>query len=98
MGAAPGSLPSTQFLPIPRYENGTPGTFLLAASYPLGAKVTVSGSRWDARAAVTDSSPIRGRPFFGDNKPPRMANVVAGVGFTPRIGLRFGAAVGTGPY
>ena len=66
---------STLYLPIPRYEAGTPTTFLLAASYPLGAKVTVSGARWDARAAVTDSSPIRGRPFFGDNKPPRMANV-----------------------
>ena len=47
---------STLYLPIPRYENGTPTTFLLAASYPLGAKVTVSGARWDARAAVTDSS------------------------------------------
>jgi len=81
---------STLYLPVPRYEDGTPTTFLLAASYPLGAKVTVSGARWDARAAVTDSSAIRGRPFFGDNKPPRMANVMAGGGFTPRIGLRSG--------
>ena len=83
---------STLYLPIPRYEAGTPSTNLLAAAYPLGAKVTVSGAKWDARAAVIDSSPVRGRPFFGDNKPPRMANVVAGVGFTPYIGLRFGAA------
>ena len=89
---------STLYLPIPRYENGTPATFLLAASYPLGAKVTVSGSRWDARAAVTDSSPIRGRPFFGDDKPPRMANYMIGGGFTPQIGLRFGGAVAYGPY
>src|SRR5688500_10855505 len=89
---------STLYLPIPRYENGTPATFLLAASYPLGAKVTVSGSRWDARAAVTDSSPIRGRPFFGDDKPPRMANYMIGGGFTPHIGLRFGGAVAYGPY
>ena len=77
---------STLYLPIPRYETGTPTTFLLAASYPLGAKVTVSGSKWDVRAAVTDSSPIRGRPFFGDDKPPRMANVMVGGGFTPHIG------------
>ena len=89
---------STLYLPIPRYENGTPTTFLLAASYPLGAKVTVSGARWDARAAVTDSSAIRGRPFFGDNKPPRMANVMAGAGFTPVIGLRVGGAMAYGPY
>lgn len=89
---------STLYLPIPRYENGTPTTFLLAASYPLGAKLTVSGAKWDARAAVTDSSAIRGRPFFGDDKPPRMANYMFGAGLTPHIGLRFGAAVAYGPY
>ncbi len=89
---------STLYLPIPRYEPGTPTTFLLAASYPLGAKVTLSGQRWDARAAITDSSPVRGRAFFGDDKPPRMANVMAGAGFTPHIGLRLGGAVGYGAY
>jgi hypothetical protein len=89
---------STLYLPIPRYENGTPTTFLLAASYPLGAKLTLSGSKWDARAAVTDSSAIRGRPFFGDNKPPRMANYMIGGGFTPYIGIRIGGAVGYGSY
>ena len=89
---------STLYLPVPRYEAGTPSTNLLAAAYPLGAKATVSGARWDARVAVIDSSPIRGRPFFGDDKPPRMANFVAGAGLTPYIGLRFGVAVGTGAY
>lgn len=89
---------STLYLPTPRIEQGLPTMFLLAAAYPLGAKVTVSGSKWDARAAVIDSSPIRGRPFLGDNKPPRMVNVVAGIGVTPYIGLRFGAAAGTGDY
>lgn len=89
---------STLYLPIPRYEVGTPSTTLLGAAYPFGAKVTLSGAKWDARAAVVDSSPIRGRNVFGANKPPRMANVVAGLGFTPYIGLRFGAAVGTGNY
>jgi hypothetical protein len=89
---------STLYLPIPRYEPGTPSTNLLAAAYPLGAKVTLSGARWDARAAVIDSSPVRGRPFFGDNKPPRMANVVAGFGITPYIGFRLGVAVAAGDY
>ena len=89
---------STLYLPIPRYEAGTPTTFLLAASYPLGARVTLSGARWDLRSAVTDSSAIRGRPFFGDNKPPRMANYTVGAGFTPYIGLRFGGAVAFGAY
>ena len=46
---------STLYLPIPRYETGTPSTTLLGAAYPLGAKVTVSGAKWDARAAVIDS-------------------------------------------
>jgi hypothetical protein len=86
------------YLPIPRYEPGTPSTNLLAAAYPLGAKVTVSGAKWDARAAVIDSSPVRGRPFFGDDQPPRLANFVAGAGVTPWIGLRLGGAVGIGDY
>ena len=89
---------STLYLPIPRYETGTPSTTLLGAAYPLGAKVTVSGAKWDARAAITDSSAIRGRPLFGDNRPPWLTNVVVGGGVTPHIGLRFGAAFSTGPY
>lgn len=89
---------STLYLPIPRYEVGTPSTNLLAAAYPFGAKLALSGAKWDARAAVIDSSPVRGRSFFGANRPPRMANVVVGAGLTPYIGLRFGASIGTGPY
>ena len=89
---------STLYLPVPRYEPGTPTTFLIAASYPFGAQVTASTQTWDVRAAVTDSSPIRGRPFFGNNKPPRMVNVIAGGGITPKIGLRLGASVATGSY
>jgi hypothetical protein len=89
---------STLYLPIPRYEPGTPSTTLLGAAYPLGAKVTVSGAKWDARAAITDSSAIRGRPLFGDNRPPWMTNYAVGGGVTPRIGLRFGASFGSGPY
>jgi hypothetical protein len=89
---------STLYLPIPRYEPGTPSTTLLAAAYPLGAKVSVSGAKWDARAAITDSSAIRGRPLFARSRPPWMTNFVVGGGVTPRIGLRFGAAFSTGPY
>ena len=36
--------------------------------------------------------------FFGSNKPPRLLNTVAGFGVTPRVGLRFGAAVAQGAY
>jgi hypothetical protein len=89
---------STLYLPVPRVENGIPTTMLLAASYPLGAQLTMSGRKWDARAAVVDTSPIRNRPFFGDNKPPRLLNTVVGGGFTPRAGLRFGAGIAIGDY
>ena len=89
---------STLYLPVARFETGTPTTFLIAASYPFGTQVTASAQKWDARAAVTDSSPIRGRPFFGDNKPPRMVNLIAGGGITPTIGLRLGASVATGSF
>jgi hypothetical protein len=86
------------YLPLPRFENGTPTNFLLAASYPLGAQITASGKRWDARAAVTDGSPVRGRLFFGARKPPRMPNLIVGAGITPHIGVRVGASVAHGGY
>jgi hypothetical protein len=70
----------------------------IGAAYPLGSQITVATRRWDARAAFVDSSPVRGRPFFGATKPPRMANVVAGFGVTPRVGLRLGVAAAHGAY
>ena len=84
---------SAYYLPLPRFDPELPRTFLIAAAYPLGAQATVSGRGWDARAAVLDSSPVRGRPFFGSNKPPRLLNTVVGFGITPHIGLRVGAAI-----
>ena len=89
---------SAYYLPLPRLDPEIPRTFLIAASYPLAAQATVSGHAWDARVAVTDSSPVRGRPFFGNNKPPRMFNTVAGVGFKPAFGVRLGAGLAHGAY
>jgi hypothetical protein len=89
---------SAYYLPLPRVDPEIPRTFLIAGAYPLGAQVTVSAGRWDARFAALDSSPVRGRPFFGTNKPPRLLNGVAGIGFTPRVGLRVGAGVAHGAY
>lgn len=73
-------------------------SFLIAGAYPTGAQLTVAGHKWDARLAVVDGSPVRGRNFFGSNRPPRMANWVAGFGITPYIGVRLGAAFASGPY
>lgn len=92
------SLHSAYYLPLPRVDPEIPRTFLIAGAYPFGAQVTVASGGWDARLAALDSSPIRGRPFFGANKPPRLLNGVAGFGITPRVGLRFGAAVAHGAY
>ena len=89
---------SAYYLPLPRIDPEIPRTFLIAGTYPFGAQVTVAGNRWDARVAAIDASPVRGRNLLGSNKPPRMTNWVAGVGVTPYIGLRFGAAVAHGPY
>jgi hypothetical protein len=89
---------SAYYLPLPRVDPEIPRTFLIAGMYPFGAQATVSAARWDTRVALLDSSPVRGRPFFGDAKPPRLLNFVAGAGVTPRVGLRFGVAVARGPY
>jgi hypothetical protein len=89
---------STLYLPVPRVEPGIPTTMLLAASYPLGAQLTLSGRKWDARAAIVDTSPIRNRPFFGRGKPPRLMNTVVGGGITPRTGVRLGATFAWGAY
>jgi len=89
---------SAYYLPLPRVDPEIPQVFLIAGAYPLGAQLTVAKRAWDARVAIIDSSPVRGRPFFGSRKPPRMANWVAGVGVTPKIGIRLGAAVAYGPY
>ena len=89
---------STLYLPVPRFEAGTPTTYLLAAAYPMGAQVSASMQTWDARVAVVDSSPIRGRSMMGQSERPRLANLVVGGGITPRVGLRLGASIAHGGY
>lgn len=92
---------SAYYLPLPRVDPEIPRSFFIAAAYPLGAQMTIAAQKWDVRWALIDSSPVRGRPFFGPigpNKPPRLANWVAGFGVTPRVGLRLGAAYAYGPY
>jgi hypothetical protein len=89
---------SAYYLPLPRVDPEIPRAFLIAGTYPFGAQATVSSRRWDARFAAIDGSPVRGRSMLGSNKPPRLLNLVAGVGVTPRVGLRVGAGVAHGAY
>ena len=89
---------SAYYLPLPRVDPEIPRTFLIAGAYPFGAQATVSTGRWDVRLAAIDSSPVRGRAFFGRNKPPRLLNAIVGIGITPRVGFRLGAAMAHGAY
>ncbi|MDA1186133.1 MAG: hypothetical protein O2930_16030 [Acidobacteria bacterium] len=92
------SQPSSLFVPLPSLGDGEPRPNLLGAVYPFGGQVTVSGSRWDARVALIDTSPLRRRGVFEDPKPPRFANLVVGGGVTPFVGFRVGASVTHGGW
>ena len=95
------SQPSSLFTPLPPLEGpGVRGVraTLLGAVYAYGAQVTVSGTHWDARAALIDTSPLRTRRVFAQSNPPHFANVVLGGGVTPVIGLRVGASVTHGAW
>ena len=89
--------PSSLFQGLPSPEALSPRITLLGAIYPLGISTTVSGTHWDVRGALIDTSPLRARRTFGTN-PPRFANVVVGAGLTPIVGLRVGGSVTHGPW
>ena len=90
--------PSSLFTPLPSAAPGMPRANLLGAVYPYGLHVGVSGSRWDARAAVIDASPLRARRVFARVNPPQFANVVLGAGATPVVGMRVGASITRGGW
>lgn len=92
------SLPASLFTALPPVEAGAPRATLLGAVYAYGASATVSGARWDARAALIDTSPLRTRRIFAETNPPRFDNVVIGGGITPFIGLRVGGSVTRGGW
>jgi hypothetical protein len=89
------SLPSALFTALPALELRTTRTTLLGAVYGYGASATVSGPRWDARAAFIDTSPLRTRRIFADTNqnPPRFPTMVVGGGVTPVVGVRVGVSV-----
>ena len=88
--------PSSLFQGLPSPEAFSPRVTLLGAVYPLGVSTTVSGTHWDVRGAVIDTSPLRARRTFGSTNPPRFTNVVVGGGVTPVVGLRIGGSVTRG--
>jgi hypothetical protein len=92
------SQPASLFQGLPAVEPFSPRVTLLGAFYPYGVSATVSGSKWDARGAVIDTSPLRSRRIIGSNITPRFTNVVFGGGVTPIIGLRIGGSVTRGGW
>ena len=90
--------PSSLFTALPPPELRGPRPNLLGGVYPFGAQVTLSGARWDARAALVDTSPLRRRRILVRTNPPRFANVVIGGGVTPVVGFRVGASVTHGGW
>jgi hypothetical protein len=84
--------------PMPAFDLTVPRVSAIAASYPLGAQVTVSSAHWDARGGVINAAPTRiyavGRP----SSPKQSPAVVAGAGVTPLIGLRIGVSFARGNY
>jgi hypothetical protein len=85
--------------PMAPLEPGGTVVWPIASTYPLGGEVTLSGSKWDARAAVVDSAPAR--IFVINNtsqNPAATPTFEAGAGITPKIGLRVGASFAHGDY
>jgi hypothetical protein len=90
--------PSSLFTPLPPFEPRGSRATLLGAVYAFGAQATVSGTHWDARTALIDTSPLRTRRVFSPTNPPRFYNVVIGGGVTPVVGLRIGASLTHGGW
>lgn len=86
------------FAPLPSFDGYQDQVQLLSGGYPIGAIVSTSGERWDARAGVTDGTPARYRKIFAREGPSAMAQFVAGGGVTPYPGLRVGAGFAYGGY
>jgi hypothetical protein len=91
------SYPFYYFGQIQPFDQSANSLQIISGGYPLGAVVSWSGSRWDGRAAVTDSTPARGRDALRGG-PASTPQFIAGGGFTPFTGFRVGAGLATGKY
>lgn len=92
------SSPFYYFVPLPGFDGRFDRVNLMSGGYPLGALVTVSGTRWDARGGVTDGTPARPRNLMAESRPAAAPQVVLGGGVTPVTGLRVGAGFARGNY
>jgi hypothetical protein len=96
--SAPIKIPFYYYMPLPRFDRADNGVQLISGGYPLGAVVSTSGTRWDLRAGITDSTPARERNVFASDRPAAMRQFVVGGGITPVVGFRLGAGLARGAY
>lgn len=89
---------ASYFAPMLPFDTGAGRFPAVTATYPLAGMLTVSTTRWDARAAIVNASPVR-ISVPGVTANPRATPVVeAGAGVTPVVGLRLGAVFAHGAY
>jgi hypothetical protein len=96
--SAPIKIPFYYYIPLPRFDRQNYGVQLISGGYPLGAVVSTSGTKWDLRAGITDSTPARERNVFASGRPAAMRQFVVGGGITPIVGLRVGAGFARGAF
>ena len=92
------SAPSYYFAPLPAVNGRFQNVRLISGGYPLGAMVSLSGTRWDARAGVTDRSPVQPANVLSASRPPADPQMVLGGGITPVTGMRLGVGLTKGRY
>ncbi len=98
-GVNPTIVPHLSYVtPMPVFDPTAPRVSAVSSTYPLGAQVSLSTDRWDARAAVINAAPTRGYAIGGATNPQSTPVLVAGGGVTPITGLRLGASFARGPY
>jgi hypothetical protein len=98
-GIDPTILPHlSYFTPMPGFDGAAPHVVPIASTYPLGGEVTVSTSKWDARAAFVNTAPTRVFVINSATNPPQTPVIEAGAGVTPKVGLRIGASFAHGEY
>jgi hypothetical protein len=85
-------------IPLPRFEPSFENLQPVTAGYPVGVVVSTSGTRWDLRGGVLDTTPARPGVTLKDDPYPSIAQGVVGGGITLRPGLRIGGAVAYGGY
>jgi hypothetical protein len=87
------------FVPLLAFDAGAPTVGAITSTYPLGASLTLSTRRWDARVAWLDQTPSRRYALGAEyGNPSRTPTALAGGGVTLTPGLRVGASAGRGRY